>query len=78
MVFDGLVSYGYHDLAGQLGERMIAAAELQLRKNHNFWESYSPDNEVLNCPSNYIWDAILARLLIDLDRIKNQDMNGPH
>jgi hypothetical protein len=66
MVFDGLIKYGYHALAGELAEKMISAVGLQLSKNHNFWESYSPDNDVLNCPSNYIWDAIIARVFIDL------------
>jgi hypothetical protein len=65
MVFDGLKNYGYNELAKQLAEKMIKAVELQLSRNHNFWESYSPDNEVLNCPPNYIWDAIIAKLMIE-------------
>ncbi len=65
MVYNGLRQYGYDDLAHQLADKMINCVATQLSKNHNFWESYSPDNEVLNCPSNYIWDAIIARLLID-------------
>jgi glycogen debranching enzyme len=65
LVYDGLRQYGYRETARQLAQKMVKAAEVQLSKNHNFWESYSPDNEVLNCPSNYIWDAILAKLLID-------------
>jgi hypothetical protein len=65
MVYDGLKKYGYSEIADLLASRMVRAAETQLSKNHAFWESYSPDNEVLNCPSNYIWDAILARLLIE-------------
>jgi hypothetical protein len=64
MVFDGLINYGYNNTAKELSDKMLNAVELQLSKNHNFWESYSPDNEVLNCPSNYIWDAIIARMLI--------------
>jgi len=64
MVFDGLMKYGYDDLARQLAGKMMLAVTTQLTKNHNFWESYSPDNEVLNCPTNYIWDAIMAKLLI--------------
>ena len=44
---------------------MLKAVSVQLSKNYNFWESYSPDNEVLNAPSNYIWDAIIARVLIE-------------
>lgn len=65
MVYDGLRKYGYDKEASDLAGRMLLAATVQLSKNHNYWESYSPDNEVLNAPPNYIWDAILARLLID-------------
>lgn len=65
MVYDGLKNYGYDSIAHQLAGKMMDAVVTQLKKNHNFWESYSPDNEVLNSPSNYIWDAIMAKLLID-------------
>jgi hypothetical protein len=65
MVYDGLKRYGYNEVASQLAGKMIGAVTLQLSKNHNYWESYSPDNEVLNSPPNYIWDAIIAKLLIE-------------
>jgi hypothetical protein len=65
MVYDGLRSYGYDELAHQLAWKMVSAVTVQLSKNHNYWESYSADNEVLNCPPNYIWDAIIAKLLIE-------------
>ena len=65
MVYEGLRDYGYTDLAHQLAGKMLEAAVVQLKKNHNYWESFSPDNEVLNSPPNYIWDAIIARLLIE-------------
>ncbi len=65
MVYDGLKNYGYDKEAKMLAEKMTKAVNVQLSKNHNFWESFSPDNEVLNCPSNYIWDAIIAKLLIE-------------
>jgi hypothetical protein len=65
MVYDGLRSYGYKEIASQLAEKMVRSVTIQLSKNHNYWESYSPDNEVLNCPPNYIWDAIIAKLLIE-------------
>ncbi len=67
MVFDGLMKYGYTDIAMQLGEKMLLAVKTQLSTNHNFWESYSADNTVLDCPPNYIWDAIIARLMIDMN-----------
>jgi hypothetical protein len=65
MVYEGLRNYGYNDLAHELAGKMVLCAKTQLSKNHNFWESFSPDNEVLNCPPNYIWDSILAKLLIE-------------
>ena len=70
MVFRGLINYGYDDLAIELADKMLLAAGTQLSKNHNYWESFSPDNDVLNCPTNYIWDAIMARLLIDKYRLR--------
>jgi glycogen debranching enzyme len=68
MVYEGLRKYGYHEQAHQLANKLTDAVTVQLRKNHNFWESYSPDNEVLNSPSNYIWDAIMAKILIEENR----------
>lgn len=65
LVYDGLKNYGYKKIANQIADKMILAVKTQLKKNHNFWESYSPDNENLNSPSNYIWDSIIARVLID-------------
>ena len=65
MVYDGLKSYHYDAAARELTIRMTDAVMVQLSKNHNFWESYSPDNEALNCPPNYIWDSIMAKLLIE-------------
>lgn len=65
MVLDGLKKYGYNKIAGELADKMMLAVTTQLKKNHNFWESYSPDNEVLNSPPNYIWDSIMARVLIE-------------
>lgn len=73
MVFDGLVQYGYRDEAIELAEKMIDVVKTQLSENHNFWESYSPDNTVLNCPSNYIWDGIMARLFIDLNSLRSEN-----
>lgn len=66
MIFEGLLNYGYTEVAEQLADKITSAVEYQLSLNHNFWESYSPDNSVLNSPSNYIWDAIMARFFIDL------------
>jgi hypothetical protein len=66
LVFSGLRRYGYEEIARELGSRMVEAAAVQLERNHRFWESYSPDEVKLASPQSYIWDSILARVLIDL------------
>jgi hypothetical protein len=72
MIFDGLVNYGYNDLAVEVADKMTLAVTSQLSVNHNYWESYSPDNTILDCPPNYIWDAIMAKVLIEKYRIISQ------
>ena len=66
MVMRGLYNYGYTDLARKVGEKMMLAVSTQLSLNHRFWESYSPDFPVQESPSNYIWDSIMARVLLDM------------
>ncbi len=65
MVVRGLREYGYNKIADEVSDKMLLAVTTQLSKNHNFWESFSPDNDVLNSPPNYIWDSIMAKVLID-------------
>lgn len=66
MVFQGLKNYNYDALAKQVAEKMMLAVTTQLEMNHHFWESYSPDFPLQESPSNYIWDSIMAKVLIDL------------
>ncbi len=66
MVFRGLLDYGYRAEAEELARRVMDAVVFQLKANHRFWESYSPDYTQLGSPKNYLWDAIIARMLIDL------------
>lgn len=68
MVMVGLNNYGYNKQANLLADKMMLAVTTQLEKNHRFWESYSPDYPVQESPSNYIWDSIMARVLIDMYR----------
>jgi hypothetical protein len=75
MVFHGLLNYGYTELAEELSMKVIKAVEIQLSKNHNFWESYSPDNTVINSPSNYIWDTIISRFYLDLAKLEELKTN---
>jgi glycogen debranching enzyme len=66
IVMRGLRNYGYHDIANQVGSKLMDAVSMQLSINHHFWESYSPDYPVQESPSNYIWDAIMAKVLLDM------------
>ncbi len=66
MVLRGLLNYGYRHEAEQLVQKNLDAVLFQLRNNHRFWESFSPDFTQLNSPKNYLWDTIIARMLIDL------------
>jgi hypothetical protein len=62
----GLLRYGYKDEAKELVRRNVAAAAEQLKLQHAFFESYSPDADVVSTIAPYVWDGILARMMIDL------------
>jgi glycogen debranching enzyme len=66
MVFRGLLNYGYRKEAEELVRRVMDGVIFQLKDNHRFWESFSPDNTQLASPKNYLWDTIIARMMIDL------------
>lgn len=66
LVFRGLLDYGYREEAEELAHRVMDGVLFQLRNNHRFWESYSPDYTQLSSPKNYLWDTILARMMVDL------------
>jgi glycogen debranching enzyme len=66
LVFRGLLDYGYRLEAEDVYRRVLAAVAWQLRANHRFWESYSPDYALLQSPMSYLWDSIIARFMIDL------------
>ncbi len=65
MVMQGLEHYGYKEVADKVADKMLFTVETQLRANHYFWESYSPDFPIQQSPPNYIWDSILAKVLIE-------------
>lgn len=66
LVMRGLLDYGYRAEAEELVRRNMDAVTFQLKNNHRFWESFSPDYTQLNSPKNYLWDSIIARMMIDL------------
>lgn len=66
LVFRGLLDYGYRAEAEEIARRNLDAVTFQLKNNHRFWESFSADYTQLNSPKNYLWDTIIARMMIDL------------
>jgi glycogen debranching enzyme len=66
LVMRGLLDYGYRAEAEEIVRRNMDAVTFQLKSNHRFWESFSADYTQLNSPKNYIWDCIVARMMIDL------------
>lgn len=64
MVLEGLENYGYHKTARELADKLLLAVGTQLKNNHRFWESYSSDYPIQSSPSNYIWDSIMATIIL--------------
>jgi len=66
LIHHGLLQYGHADLARQLTERVAANMIAQLKKDHNFWEFYSPDDQWAGYHKTYIWAGIINRMLLDV------------
>ncbi len=61
----GLQQYGYHAEAKELVSRVAAGMIAQLKKDHNFWEFYSPDEPWAGYHKTYIWAGLIARMMAD-------------
>ena len=66
LILHGLVQYGYSDLAKELVKRVSENMISQLKKDHQFWEFYSPDDQWAGYHRQYIWAGIIARMLMDV------------
>jgi len=60
----GLIDYGYHSEARELAHRVAAGMIVQLQKNHNLWEFYSPDDTWAGYHRTYIWAGIINEMLL--------------
>lgn len=65
-IFSGLIDAGYKDIAEEVLLKMESAMLFQLQRNHRLWESYSPDFTQLSSPKNYIWDALISRMIYEI------------
>lgn len=70
LIFRGLINYGYYYQAKQLAYKVLAGVIEQLKNDHNLWELYSPDDQWAGYHKTYIWTAIAARMLIDLNELE--------
>ncbi len=69
LVFRGLIDYGYKKEAKELAEKVLDNVGYQLKTNHWFWEFYSADDHEAGWHKTYIWTGIIARMLIDMEKI---------
>lgn len=66
LIHVGLLEYGYNDLARELTNRVARNMIAELKKNHNLWEFYSPDEDWAGYHKTYIWAGIINRMLLDI------------
>jgi hypothetical protein len=77
LIVQGLLRYGYGEEARELVERVASAMITQLRKDHNLWEFYSPDEPWAGYHKTYIWAGIIARMMMDVSDSVSQDTEHP-
>ncbi len=68
LIFRGLLNYGYDELARELAQKVFDKVIFHLKRDHTFWEMYSPDTDWAGHHQTYIWTGIVARMMIDLER----------
>lgn len=71
LILHGLIQYGYDETAKQLVDRVASNMIAQLKKDHQFWEFYSPDDQWAGYHSQYIWAGIINRMLMDVMHLKD-------
>lgn len=69
LIFRGLLEHGYMREAADLAERVIANVSHHLKDSHTFWELYSPDAHDAGHHQTYIWTALVARMMLDLEDV---------
>lgn len=61
----GLLQYGYTKEAKEMVDRVAENMIAQLKKDHNLWEFYSPDDQWAGYHKTYIWAGIITRMMMD-------------
>ena len=68
LVQQGLRRYGYEREARELARRVAAVMIERLKKDHDFWEFYSPDEPWGGYHRTYIWAGCINRMLLESHR----------
>jgi hypothetical protein len=66
LIVRGLLQYGYVSEARELTAKVARAMIAQLKKDHNFWEFYSPDEAWAGYHRTYIWAGIINKMLLEV------------
>jgi len=65
LIMRGLIDYGYKNEAKELVDRVAKGMIEVLKKDHNLWEFYSPDEAWGGYHRTYIWAGIINRMMLD-------------
>ncbi|WP_128544143.1 MGH1-like glycoside hydrolase domain-containing protein [Larkinella soli] len=65
LIVRGLLDYGYKKEARELTDRVARGMIDVLKKDHNLWEFYSPDEAWGGYHKTYIWAGIINRMMMD-------------
>jgi hypothetical protein len=68
LVQQGLRRYGYERETRELAARVAAGMIERLKRDHDFWEFYSPDEPWGGYHRTYIWAGCIARMLLESRR----------
>lgn len=72
LIVRGLLNYGHGDKAKELVDRVARNMIGQLKRDHNLWEFYSPDEQWAGYHKTYIWAGIINRMIIDSQNFTNK------
>ncbi len=65
LIMRGLIDYGFKTEAKELVDRVAKGMIEVMKKDHNLWEFYSPDEAWGGYHRTYIWAGIINRMMLD-------------
>ena len=60
-----LLQYGYKKEAKEMVSRVAGNMIAELKKDHNLWELYSPDDQWAGYHKTYIWAGLITRMMME-------------